>query len=306
VYHVTARGNERRAIVRDDQDRQLFVTTLLEMVERFGVRVHAYCLMPNHYHVVLGTPSGNLSAAVGWLQVTYTVRFNRRHRRSGHLFQGRFKAQLVEADEYAQWLVEYVHLNPVRPRRKGEIIAPERAGELDGYEWSSHREYAGLRAVPAWLCMDWQRYWGATATEAQVAYRQRLAGFFAAGTVGSPWERLRGGLVLGGETLWQQARGLVAEKAGQDESRWTQTVEREQVRQRVEALVAQEAEERIKVWLLARVAGEPNAAVGRRFGYRDGSGVAHVLRRLDEAAKTNSALAERLQRLREAAGHQPT
>jgi hypothetical protein len=177
---------------------------------------------------------------------------------------------------------------------------------LDGYKWSSHREYAGLRAVPAWLCMDWQRHWGSTAAEAQMAYRQRLDGFFAAGTVASPWERLRGGLVLGGEALWQKARGLVAGKAGQDESCWTRSVEREQVRQRVEALVAQEAEERIKVWLLARVAGEPNAAVGRRFGYRDGSGVAHVLRRLDEAAKTNSALAEQLQRLREAAGNQPT
>ena len=145
IYHVMARGNERRAVFRDDNDRQRLLETLAEMVERFGVRVHAYCLMPNHYHLLVGTPRGNLSRAIGWLQVTYTVRFNRRHRRSGHLFQGRFKAQLVEADEYARWLVVYVHLNPVRPRRKGEIIAGERARELDRYEWSSHRDYAGLK-----------------------------------------------------------------------------------------------------------------------------------------------------------------
>jgi REP element-mobilizing transposase RayT len=98
VYHVAARGNERRAVFRDDKDRKRFVETLGEMVERFSLRVHAYCLMPNHYHLVVGTPLGNLSQAVGWLQVTYTVRFNRQWRRSGHLFQGRFKTQLVGAE----------------------------------------------------------------------------------------------------------------------------------------------------------------------------------------------------------------
>src|SRR2546425_3894821 len=182
VYHVMARGNERRTTFCDDQDRWRFLETLAEMVEQFGVRVHAYCLMPNHYRLIVETPRGNLSRAVGWLQVTYTVRFNRRHRRSGHLFQGRFKAQLVEADEYAQWLVEYVHLNPVRPRRKGEQIAAHRAEELDGYEWSSHRDYAGWRQKPKeWLCLDWLRYWGAAAAAARREYRRRIAGAFAIG-----------------------------------------------------------------------------------------------------------------------------
>ncbi|MBI5394427.1 MAG: transposase, partial [Verrucomicrobia bacterium] len=118
VYHVMARGNERRAIFHSDADRQLFLQTVAGMVLQFGVLLHVYCLMPNHYHLVVETPQGNLSRAIGWLQVTYTVRFNARHRRSGHLFQGRFKAQLVEADDYGQELVRYVHLNPVRSRRK--------------------------------------------------------------------------------------------------------------------------------------------------------------------------------------------
>jgi REP element-mobilizing transposase RayT len=96
VYHVMARGNERREIFRDDTDRKAFLSALGEMVERFGVLAHAYCLMPNHYHLVVQTPRANLSQAVGWLQVTYTVRFNRRWKRSGHLFQGRYKAQLVD------------------------------------------------------------------------------------------------------------------------------------------------------------------------------------------------------------------
>jgi hypothetical protein len=254
--------------------------------------------MPNHYHLVVGTPLGNLSQAVGWLQVTYTVRFNRRHRRSGHLFQGRFKAQLVEADEYAQWLVEYVHLNPVRPRRKGELIARERAAELDAYRWSSHREYAGLQKGPEWLCLDWRRYWGAADAEAAERYRERMASFFTAGTVASPWEKLRGGLVLGGEELWGKVERLVSEKQGQEEGHWTKSAERERVRKRVEELLADEPDERIKVWLLVRLAGERCAVVGRRFGYRDGSGVAYVLKQVEGAAKTDAELAKKLEGFR--------
>jgi len=86
VYHVTARGNERREIYRSDEDRELFLGTLEEMRVRFGIVIHCYCLMPNHFHLLMETPLANLSRAMGWLQTTYTSRFNRRHRRSGHLF----------------------------------------------------------------------------------------------------------------------------------------------------------------------------------------------------------------------------
>ena len=131
VYHVTARGNERKPIYRDDADRERYTTTLEQTTERFGVVIHAYCLMPNHYRLLLQTPRANLSAAVGWLQTTYSVRFNRRHRRSGHLFQGRFKAHAVEEDTYAQELIKYIHLNPVRPKQKGKAVPMERKEELE-------------------------------------------------------------------------------------------------------------------------------------------------------------------------------
>ena len=119
VYHVTARGNERREIFRSDTDRARFVSTLEECVVANGLVLHAWCLMPNHYHLLIETPRGNLSRAVGWLQTTYTVRFNRRHGRSGHLFQGRFKAHLVEADSYAMELIRYIHLNPDTAQEQG-------------------------------------------------------------------------------------------------------------------------------------------------------------------------------------------
>ncbi len=116
AYHATARGNERKPIYRDDRDRERFLETLEETVKRFGFVIHTYCLMPNHFHLLARTPRANLSHAAGWLQTTYSIRFNRRHRRSGHLYQGRFKAHLVEEDAYARELIKYIHLHPVRPK----------------------------------------------------------------------------------------------------------------------------------------------------------------------------------------------
>src|SRR5271163_1188229 len=119
LYHVTARGNERRPVYRDDEDRRMFLATLGQASEEFGLRIHAYCLMPNHYHLLVETPRANLSRAMGWLQTTYSVRFNRRHRRSGHLFQGRFKAHLVDGEDYARQLLCYVNRKGAERGRKG-------------------------------------------------------------------------------------------------------------------------------------------------------------------------------------------
>lgn len=96
-YHVMARGNERKLIYRNDHDYELFLKTLIQMVRQHGILLQAFCLMPNHYHLALTTPKANLSQAMGWLQTTYTIRFNRRYFRNGHLFQGRFKAHVVGA-----------------------------------------------------------------------------------------------------------------------------------------------------------------------------------------------------------------
>ena len=220
VYHVTARGNERQPIVREDPDRERFLETLEQMVQRFGVAIHAYCLMLNHYHLLLQTPRANLSAAVGWFQTTYSVRFNRRHRRSGHLYQGRFKAHLVEADGYARQLIKYIHLNPVRPKDKRTPIPVERREELATYRWSSHPAYAAVAgvAVPAWLCLDWLSYFGRTRRASQQEYRRQIDQAFGQ-VVPSPWDDLRQGLVLGGESLWNPARELLDQAEGHEEIR---------------------------------------------------------------------------------------
>jgi REP-associated tyrosine transposase len=299
VYHVTARGNERKAIFRDDADRQRFLETVAQMVERFGVLVHAYCLMPNHYHLLLQTPRANLSASVGWLQTTYSVRFNRRHRRSGHLFQGRFKAHLVEADAYAQQLVQYIHLNPIRPRDKRKALPAERKKDLAGYAWSSHRAYAGLgrRAPPPWLCLDWLSYFGRTRARARAAYRRVLNQRFGA-VVASPWADLQQGLLLGGEALSERARRLLAGVDGEEEIRWQRRATAARVASMASALAERQSDHRLAIWVRVRLGGEPMTAVAREYGYGDGSGVHRVVERLEQRATTDRGLSRQLQALR--------
>ncbi|MGD1085556.1 MAG: transposase [Verrucomicrobiota bacterium] len=152
VYHVMARGNQGRPIFRDDDDRRRFLETLAEAHTKTGWRIHAYVLMGNHYHLLLETPEGNLVAGMKWLQGTYTRRYNSRHRVFGHLFQGRYKAVVVDArqGDYLQVVSTYIHLNPARA---GLIeIGRER---LKRYRWSSYPWYLNRAAKgPRWLCRE--------------------------------------------------------------------------------------------------------------------------------------------------------
>ena len=147
VYHVLDRGDRQEPIFRDDRDREIFLATLGQACARTGWRVHALVLMTNHYHLLIETPQPNLVVGMRWFQTTYTVRFNRRHQVSGHLFQGRYKAVIVDPEErgYFATLSDYIHLNPVRA---GMISLQER---LFDYRWSSYRWYAATAERPAWF-----------------------------------------------------------------------------------------------------------------------------------------------------------
>jgi REP element-mobilizing transposase RayT len=115
-YHVMNRGNTGMNIFRSARDREKFLEYVGEAVKRYGIKVHTYCLMTTHYHFLIETPYPNLSQAIKWINAGYSVYFNRKRRHFGHLFQGRFKAVLVDADEYLKHLSRYIHLNPVRAR----------------------------------------------------------------------------------------------------------------------------------------------------------------------------------------------
>jgi REP element-mobilizing transposase RayT len=151
VYHVLDRGDRREEIFRTDADRELFLKTLGEVCGRTGWRVHAWVLMGNHYHLLIETPQANLVAGMRWFQTTYTVRFNRRHRLSGHLFQGRYKAVVVDPEErgYFATLSDYIHLNPVRAKLVGLD------GRLFDYRWSSYRWFAATSGRTPWFTPDW-------------------------------------------------------------------------------------------------------------------------------------------------------
>jgi putative transposase len=137
IYHVMNRGDRREPIFRDEEDRQQFVRTLGEACGKTGWRVHALCLMPNHFHLVVETPRGNLVAGMKWFLGAYTGRFNRRHRLFGHLFSGRYKALVVDGSGtgYLKTVCDYVHLNPSRAK----LLTPEQP--LRAYRWSSWLEY---------------------------------------------------------------------------------------------------------------------------------------------------------------------
>jgi len=201
VYHVTSRGNARQAIFIDDGDRSGFLNVLSMVVERFNWLCHAYCLMENHYHLLIETPDGNLSKGMRELNGVYTQGFNQRYRRVGHLFQGRYKAIIVEKDNHLLSLCRYVVLNP---ERAGLIKRPEQ------WRWSSYRATVGLTTRPSFLTVDWVlSQFGGQKRVAIEKYKQ-----FVMEGVGkeSPWETLRGQIFWGTDEFIKQLSELLGEK----------------------------------------------------------------------------------------------
>jgi REP element-mobilizing transposase RayT len=264
LYHVTARGNAREDIFRDDEDRTAFLELLGREITQQRWRLYAYCLMGNHYHLLIETPEPNLTRGMRRLNQVYTQRFNRRHRRVGHVLQGRYKAILVDKDSYLKELIRYVVLNPVRAKM---VRLPER------WAWSSYRATAGLGALPAWLeVAEVLGHFGGSGA----AYRR-----FVAQGVGLPsvWEGLRGQMWLGDEKFRDKMQRRLRVKRGADISR----AQREPARPTPDELLAGVAKAfglprsavldrrhaqayRCAVYLLRRVVNEPIAKVARRAG----------------------------------------
>ena len=163
LYHVMSRGNRKLPIFEDDDDRRLLLKTLHRMADRYSVRCLAYCLMSNHYHLLLETPRANLSLAMRYVNGVYTQASNRRHRRTGHVFEGRFRSIVVDSHAYLRDLARYIVLNPVKARLVNDAWS---------WAWSSYRATAGLAPAPAGLCLEWlEEAFGGPIEEAQLKYR---------------------------------------------------------------------------------------------------------------------------------------
>jgi REP element-mobilizing transposase RayT len=186
LYHVTARGDRREDIFEDDVDRYAFLDILANVVEQVNWICYAWCLMDNHYHLLIQTPDANLSKGMRQLNGVYTQTSNRRHDRVGHLFQGRFKAILVDSDAYLLELARYVVLNPVRA---GMVRKP------DKWVWSSYRASMGLAPAQPFLAVDGLL---AQFAKRRAVAQARYARFVADGIKApSPWQDLKGQVFLG-------------------------------------------------------------------------------------------------------------
>ncbi|MBN1226166.1 MAG: transposase [Deltaproteobacteria bacterium] len=186
IYHLISRGNARSLIFEDKFDRKIFLSLIEKVVEQFNWLFHGYCLMDNHYHLLVETIDGNLSHAMRHLNGVYTQRFNRRHNRVGHVFQGRYKAILVQREHYLLELCRYIVLNPVRI---GLVKNPEE------YVWSSYQATSGLGEPPPFLTVDWiLSQFSDIRQEAEKLYRE-----FVHQGINSPdkWKGLKTQTILG-------------------------------------------------------------------------------------------------------------
>ena len=330
-YHVTSRGNERRAIYRDDQDRRHFLELLAELPDRFRVRVHGYVLMDNHYHLQLETPEANLSRAVQWLNVSYSVWFNRRHRRSGHLFQGRFKAVVTDTENWVVEVSRYLHLNPVRvgahgldkagqqKGRAGLIDKPRpdevrrRIATLRQYRWSSYRAYIGLEKEPAGLtCSNVRpRLGGRTAKEQREVYRQFVEDVLREGLPERPWERLEAGMILGSRAFVDKLSKLLrADLREQPAAKALRpTANFESIKKAVERLKGQKWEHfrdrhgdwgrDLGLYLARKHGGMKLKELGEAVGGMDYASVSATVKRFERRAQRERSLAEAVAQARE-------
>ena len=186
VYHVTSRGNERKSIFKDDEDRMFFLDILKKVNDKYNLLCHAYCLMNNHYHLVIETPDGNLSKGMKQINGVYTQTYNKRHNRVGHIFQGRYKAILIQKESHLLEVSRYVVLNPVRATA---VKHPEE------WKWSSYRGTAGNDNPHPCLTTDWLLgQFGSKKRQSEKKYSE----FVTAGIDEEKfWKDVRGQSILG-------------------------------------------------------------------------------------------------------------
>lgn len=287
VYHVILRGNGGQDVFFDEADRSCFYFLLQAGTERFGHRIHAFCLMTNHLHLIVQVREITLARIMQNLGFRYTQYLNRKRKQTGHLFQGRYKALLIDADSYLLELVRYIHFNPVR----AGMVA-----DLDTYPWSSHRAYLGLEKQP-WLTTDWVLgHFAQSAGEAVIRYRR----FIAEGLQEGYRKELHGGSfdgrVLGDESFVEAALGQAEEPVSRPLSLETVTevvcsaygLTQEQIASR--SRVRQVSEARAVAALLVREAeGVALVDLGKRLN-QDLSSLSQAARRLELRIKEDSDL----------------
>ena len=304
IYHVTARGNARQKIVRDDADRRRLIAGLEHTVVRCGWELVCYVIMDNHLHLMLKTPRANLAAGMQGLLSGYALWVGRRRRRLGHLFQGRYRAEMIEDERYYWTVSRYIHLNPVRARL---VPRPEQ------WEWSSYPGYRTRHRRQPWVAHDallaaWRGDYGGT--DAAVAYVRSVEAGMAEPPP-SPFREAFGGWILGSprfiEELRTRAGPVVAnppapevlQLAGLDPERICSAVaefygvDRAQLSRRYDPHLARA----VAAWLCRRHTQAPHRELAERLGLSRADSVPNLTRRLDTRLRTSPRLAEELEQI---------
>ena len=328
-YHVAGRGIDRRNIFTDQRDREHFLELLAGVVERYRIVLHAHVLMSNHYHLIVQTPEANLSAAIQWLSVSYSMWFNRRHNRVGPLFQGRFKSIPVEGSGWAYELSLYVHLNPVmridfglhkigkQAEGKGYKVPSkqevnDRLAEIRAYQWSSYRAYAGYCKKPDWLTTkDVLSRATCKKEDSAAKYRQDAKHRLTQGVSESFQERIKNGLALGAEKfvgkIKELSEGGGRETPGKKDLR--REVEFEDVVKAVEKLKELDFERIIAtrgdwgkpllIFGARQFCGMTLSEIGSKLKNMDYAAVAMNIRRFEEKIEKDKKLKNRFDLLKE-------
>ena len=202
LYHITSRGNERKNIYQDEDDFKSFLQILNDVCQRYNWVIHAYCLMTNHYHLLVETPDANLSKGMRQLNGVFTQTINRRHRRVGHLFQGRYKSILVDKDSYLLELSRYIVLNPVRAHMVEHPIE---------WVWSSYLSTIGQAPAPEWLAIDALLLQFSKQRKTAIKKYQQ---FVMQGNNLRPWDELKHQIFLGDEQFVEKHQPLLAQQQG--------------------------------------------------------------------------------------------
>jgi len=293
-YHVTSRGNERKAIFKSKRDREKFLEYLESATERYHAVIHAYCMMDNHYHILLETPSGNLSQIMRHINGAYTTYFNIKRARSGHLFQGRYKAILVEMDEYAKELSRYIHLNPVRAKI---VETPE------AYDWSSYNVYIGKQKPAKWLYRDFiLGYFGQNVSTAQKAYKKFVTAV-AHKEYDSPLDEVVSSTLLGSADFIAFIKDNILSRAKPDKEL---PALKELVRKATMPLIIEEValafiqdkalERNINMYLCQKYSGERLKDIGLCFGIGE-SGVSQAARRMAQKIEKDRKLEKKIAKI---------
>jgi len=293
-YHITSRGNERKNVFKSERDREKFLEYLESATQRYDAVIHVFCLMDNHYHLLLETPSGNLPQIMRHINGAYTTYFNVKRGRSGHLFQGRYKAILVDIDECAKELSRYIHLNPVRARI---VKAPEE------YKWSSYRFYIGKEKSPKWLQRNLiLRYFGNKDFIAQKGYLNFVTAALNR-KYENPLDEVVSSTLLGGPGFIASIKDKFLSDKKPDKDlpvlkKLMNKVSMKDIFDEVESVFGnQEAlGKNVKIFLCQRHTGEKLKDIGKYFGIGE-SGVSQACRRVKEKIRVDKKLERKIAKI---------